>query len=84
MNRKMLPLIMMLAAGAVTSIVTYIRNYTILEKLIVLLITLLVFYGIGRFMEYMLDSFEKQNEKVRLASEAAALESEQQGEEEQK
>lgn len=84
MNRKMLPLIMMLAAGAVTSIVTYIRNYTILEKLIVLLITLLVFYGIGRFMEYMLDSFEKQNEKVRLASEEAALESEQQGEEEQK
>ncbi len=83
MNRKMLPLIMMLAAGAITSIATYIRNYTILEKLIALLITLLVFYGIGRFIEYMLDSFEKQNEKVRLAKEAAELESEQ-GEEEQK
>lgn len=77
MNRKMLPLIMMLVAGAIVSIATYIRNYTILEKLFALLVTLLVFYGLGRFVEYMLDSFEKQNEKVRLAQEAAALEQEQ-------
>ena len=78
MNRKMLPLIMMLVAGSITSIATFIRNDTILEKLIALLITLLVFYGLGRFIENMLDSFERHNEKVRLEQEkAVALELEQ-------
>lgn len=77
MNRKMLPLIMMLVAGAITSIATYIRNYTMLEKLVALFVTLLIFYGLGCFIEYMLNSFEKQNEKVRLAQEAAAAEQEQ-------
>ncbi len=77
MNRKMLPLIMMLVAGTITSIATFIRNYTIVEKLFAVLMTLLIFYGLGRLIEYMLDSFEKQNEKVRLEQEAAALEQEQ-------
>ncbi|MBQ9141589.1 MAG: hypothetical protein IJX63_07325 [Lachnospiraceae bacterium] len=86
MNRKMLPLIMMLVAGAITSIATYIRNFTMLEKLVALLVTLLIFYGLGFFLEHMLDSFEKQNEEVRLAQEAAAAEQEQEAQvnEEQK
>ncbi len=77
MNRKMLPLTMMLLAGAITSIATYIRNYTILEKLVALLLTFVIFYGLGRFIEVMLDNFEKQNEKIRLAQEAALAEQEQ-------
>lgn len=80
MNRKLVPVILMLVAGAITSIATYIRNYTILEKLVALLITLLVFYGMGCFIEYVLDTFEKQNEQVRLAKEAAELEAQQQAE----
>lgn len=77
MNRKMLPLIMMLTAGAITSIATYIRNYSILEKLVALLLTLIIFYGLGRLIEAMLDSFEKHNEEVRLAQEAALAENQQ-------
>ena len=77
MNRKMLPLIMMLTAGAITSITTYIRNYTILEKLVALLLTLVIFYGLGRFIEVMLNGFEKHNEELRLAQEAALAEQEQ-------
>lgn len=83
MNRKMLPLIMMLVAGAITSIATYVKNYTILEKLFALLLTFLIFYGMGCILEYMLNSFEKHNEEVRLAMEAAQQEQEQQQAEEQ-
>ena len=77
MNRKMLPVVFMLVAGAITCIATYVRNYTILEKLVALLITFLLFYGIGCIVKNTLDYFDKQNEQLRLAQEAAALEQEQ-------
>ena len=66
----------MLVAGAITCIATYIRNDTILEKLVALLVTFLIFFAIGRFLEAILDSFDKQNEKVRQEQEAAAREQE--------
>lgn len=63
MNRKNMPLVLMLTAGAITSVITFIKNYTILNKLIALLITLCVFYFLGSVLKWMLDYFDKQNEK---------------------
>ena len=71
MNRKIMPVVLMLVTGALTCIATYIKNYTILEKLVALFITMLIFYTIGCFVKYVLDSFDKQNEQKRLEEEAA-------------
>lgn len=73
MNRKIMPVVLMLVTGALTCIATYIKNYTILEKLVALFFTMLIFYTIGCFVKYVLDSFDKQNEQRRLEEEEAAL-----------
>ncbi len=66
MNRKNMPLILMLVAGAVTSIFTFIRQFTILQKLIALLVVLVIFYALGSTLRWVLDTFDKQNEKAVL------------------
>lgn len=63
MNRNNMPLILMLAAGAVTCVITFILNYSIMGKLLSLLIVLLVFYLLGNIMKWTLDYFDRQNEK---------------------
>lgn len=63
MNRKNMPLILMLVAGGVTCIITFIQNYSVLRKLVSLLIVLLVFYFLGSLLRWTLDYFEQQNEK---------------------
>ena len=66
MNRKYMPLILMLAAGAITSIITYIMNYTTIQKLLALLLVLVVFYVLGSVLKWALDTFDAQNEKAAL------------------
>lgn len=66
MNRKFMPLILMLVAGAVTSIITFIMHYTVLQKLIALLVALVIFYVLGSALKWALDVFEAQNEKAAL------------------
>lgn len=66
MNRRYLPLLLMLVAGAVTSIITFIKNYTMIQKLIALLVVLLIFYGLGTLLKWMLDTFDAQNAKAAL------------------
>lgn len=63
MNRKYLPLILMLLAGAVTCVITFVRDYTILGKLGALFIVFVVFFILGNILRSTLDFFEKQNEK---------------------
>lgn len=63
MNRKNLPLILMLTAGAITCIITLINDYSIMGRLISLLIVLIVFYLLGNIMKWVLNYFDKQNEK---------------------
>lgn len=65
MNRKNLPLLLMLTAGAVTCIITFIRKYSMLEKLASLLAVLVLFYLLGSILKWTLDYFERQNEKKR-------------------
>ncbi len=62
MKRKLLPLTMMLVAGLVTVIITFIRDCSIIYKLVSLLIVFLVFYIIGSVIVYVLNYFDKVNQ----------------------
>ncbi|MBR1701000.1 MAG: hypothetical protein IJ716_03505 [Lachnospiraceae bacterium] len=62
MNRKNLPLILMLIAGAVTCVINLIRQYSIISQLTVLLIVLVLFYALGSLIKWTLDYFDEQNE----------------------
>jgi len=73
MNRKYLPLILMLSAGAVACVVGLIRRTTILHQLIVLFIVLLLFYFLGCVVKWTLDRFEQENAKNE-ASEGEVIE----------
>ncbi|HKM35847.1 MAG TPA: hypothetical protein VJY54_14055 [Lachnospiraceae bacterium] len=66
MKRKYLPLIIMLMAGAVTSMITFIMKYSIVKKLMSLLVVLVIFYILGSVLKCALDTFEKQNVKAAL------------------
>lgn len=73
MNRKTMPLMLMLTAGAVTCVITFIKQYSIVNKLLSLLVSLLVFYLLGSIMKWTLDLFDRQNEK-RQAEEGEVIE----------
>lgn len=85
MNRKTMPLILMLIAGAITCVITYVKQYSVLNKLLALLIVLLVFYFLGTVLRLALDSFDKQNEEKQKEEEADNEEepSEEEGEKEE-
>ena len=75
MNRKNLPLLLMLTAGAVTCIITYIEKYTMNQKLVALFVVLLVFFVLGSILKWTLDYFDQQNE-VKLREEGEVIEKE--------
>lgn len=58
-----MPLVLMLVAGAVTCVITYINDFSMLSRLVTLLIVLLVFYFLGSVMKWALDYFDEQNGK---------------------
>lgn len=66
MSRKNLPLILMLTAAAVTCIITFIREYSMLAKLVSLFVVMLIFAILGGVLKWTLDYFDEQNEKRRL------------------
>jgi len=78
MNRKNLPLLLMLTAGAVTCIITYIQQYPLMEKLILLFVALLFFWLMGCALEGTLNYFDSQNEE-RLKEEGEVIEKEPEG-----
>ncbi len=81
MKRKNLPLIIMLIAGAVISVITFIKDYELVKKLLLLLITLMVFYGLGSLLVFTMNHFDKVNEQKRLEEEKKASEEEMLAEE---
>ncbi|MDE5679918.1 MAG: hypothetical protein K2I01_05740 [Lachnospiraceae bacterium] len=82
MNRKKMPLVLMLTAGAVTCIITFIMKYPIIWKLVTLLLVLIIFYVLGTILKWALDTFDKQNEKAALdEGEVIAKETEEDKEE---
>lgn len=74
---KNLPLIIMLTAGAITSIITYILHYEGKTALLILLAVLLLFYVIGVLFQKMIYGFEEENDRLereRLEEEGKVLE----------
>lgn len=65
MNRKNIPLLLMLPAGAVTFIITLTQEYAMVEKLAILLAVLVLFYLLGSILVFTLNYFDMQNEKKR-------------------
>lgn len=65
MNRKNIPMVLMLLAGAVTCIITFIQKYTMVEKLAILLAVLVLFYLLGSVLVWTLNYFDMQNEQKR-------------------
>ena len=65
MNRKNLPMVLMLLAGAITCIITFIRDYAMVERLCILLGVLVLFYLLGSILVWTLNYFDMQNEKKR-------------------
>lgn len=61
MNRKNIPLLLMLVAGAATCINTYLMEYTMVRKLVSLFVVLVLFYILGSILQWTLDFFDKQN-----------------------
>ena len=80
MNRKNMPLLLMLIAGACTCIITLVRSYSVLASLVALFAVMLLFYCLGSAIRLLLDRFDRQNEEKakqeqeEKAEEAAAAE----------
>ena len=66
---KNIPFILMLSAGSITSIMTYIFQYEIKTALLVLLSVLLIFYLLGLLLVNVIVSFDKKNAEERKAKE---------------
>lgn len=78
-NKKRFPLALMLVAGVVTSIIMYMRNFSLIKFLWILLASLIVFYIIGRIIVKVIDRFDKENEEtsemtVKEAEDGAVIE----------
>lgn len=73
MNRKNIPLLLMLTAGAVTCIVMYVKKYPVNTQLVALFVVLLVFYILGSALMWTVGYFEKQNEE-KLKEEGEVIE----------
>lgn len=57
MNTNKIPALVMLLAGAVAVIVTYINHYSLEDMLVVLILTLIFFLILGVVIKLIFDSF---------------------------
>ena len=83
---KYIPFILMLSAGSIASIMTYVFQYEIKAALLVLLSVLLVFYLLGLLLINVIQNFDEKNEEIRKAKEleeGVVLEKEETAEETQ-
>ena len=80
MNTKKIPLFIMLLAGAVACIVTYINHYNLHDTLVVLIVVLMVFLILGLIVKKILLSFDIAKEES-VADEGEVVEKAAEGEE---
>lgn len=83
MNRKKMPLILMLVAGAVAWIIAFVQQYTVLDSLLAVLASLVIFFMLGNIMKWILNYFDSQNEKLAEEQLAEEIGEAQEAEEEQ-
>lgn len=58
MNTKKIPALIMLLAGSVACIVTFLNHYSLIDMLVTLLWVMLIFLVIGLIIKMILDSFK--------------------------
>ncbi len=75
MERKMIPLTLMLIAGAICSIVCFAQGYDAFTMLLALFIVLLVFYILGCIIKRIMEAFAAENE-ARAKEEGEVIEKE--------
>ena len=75
MNRKQLPLILMLLAGAITTLTIYFKGLGLKTMLIALLAAMVIFGFIGSLIEYILNSFDRK-EAAEVSDEGEVIEKE--------
>ena len=63
MFRKYIPVILMLISGAVTCVISMIRQYPMLHQLLSLFVVMVIFYLLGNVIRWTIDYFERENEK---------------------
>ena len=80
MDRRKLPLFLMLIAGSIASVMSFTLEQSLRDKLFALLLVLLIFYFIGRLIQSLLDYFDKENAK-RAEEEGEVVEKETASEE---
>ena len=68
MKNKNLPLIIMLVAGAIASVITYMKQYDTKEMLFTVLIVLVIFYVIGMIVKEIMEYFLKTEKPEKLDS----------------
>lgn len=79
MKRRMIPIFLMLVAGAITSIITYIKDYELTRMLWILVGVLIIFYVLGIVIQKTLNLFDAQIEEAeKRAKEAEEKEREEQ------
>lgn len=64
MKRKLIPIFLMLVAGAVASIIAYIKDYELTRMLWTLVAAMIVFYILGTALKKVLDLFDEQIQKA--------------------
>ena len=70
MEKKQIPLVVMLTAGAVASITARLMHYDLEATLWIVLLVLIVFYIVGCVLKRTIEKFEAEN-KEREEAEAA-------------
>jgi len=72
-KRQQLPLLLMLIAGAITSITVYMRGLGLKIMLIALLAALVAFYFLGSIIVSILDGFDRRNAIMKLSEEGEVI-----------
>ena len=75
MNRRQLPLLLMLIAGAITTLTVYFKGLGLKTMLIALLAAMIAFGFIGSLIEYILNSFDR-NRNSEVSDEGEVIEKE--------
>lgn len=63
MERRYIPLVLMLIGGGIACIFTFVQKFPLTEKLVSLFVVMLVLFLLGSLLVYFLDYFEKTNQK---------------------
>lgn len=75
MDRKLIPLTLMLVAGAICSIICFVQGYDAYTMLWALFIVLLVFFVLGSVIKRVMDKFAFEIEE-RMKEEGEVIEKE--------